>query len=351
MTRSRPFRPRRWALLLLIVAAGAVLYDLFLPAGPFPGREERTLLVRRGQTLHQVAGEMKQLGLLRGTTSFLVLARLLGVDRTIKAGQYSFRLGTPVPALLHAFVRGMSGQSLVTIPEGLTLQETALLLANHLGISWATFDSLARDTHFVHGLGVTAPTLEGYLFPDSYEFLPGTEAEVALRDMVAHGKRLLLQETASIDSLPMDMTLHEVLTLASIVEAEAGTDDERPRIAAVYLNRLRKGQRLQADPTVGYGIGLGPRSRLTLRDLQKQSPYNTYLYAGLPPTPICNPGRASIRAVLNPTAGSREYYFVARGDGRHYFSNSYREHLRAIRRARSAPDSVAADTVARRVTG
>ena len=339
MTNERPFRPRRWALLLLIVAAGAVFYQLFLPAGPFPRRDERTLLVRRGQSLHQVATEMKRMGLLNGTTSFLVLARLLAVDRHIKAGQYTFRLGTTVPGLLQGFVRGMSGQSLVTIPEGLTLQETALMLSNHLGISWTTFDSLARDTHFVHSLGVSAPTLEGYLFPDSYEFLPGTEAEVALRDMVAHGKQLLLDETVGIDSLPMNMTLHQVLTLASIVEAEAGTDQERPRIAAVYLNRLRTGQRLQADPTVGYGIDMRPRSRLTLRDLQRQSPYNTYLYAGLPPTPNCNPGRQSIRGVLNPTPGSREFYFVARGDGRHFFSTSYKEHLEAIRRVRQLQEA------------
>lgn len=345
MTRKRPFRPRRWALLLLLLAAGVVLYDLFLPAGPFPRREERSLLVRRGQSLHEVATEMKRLGLLRGTTSFLVLARATGVDRHVKAGQYSFRLGTTVPQLLHAFARGMSGLSLVTIPEGLTIQETALLLANHLGIAWATFDSLARDTAFVRALGVSGSTLEGYLFPDTYEFLPGTEPEVALRDMVGRSREVLTQETTGLDSLPLDMSLAQVLTLASIVEAETGTQVERPRIAAVYLNRLRRGQRLQADPTVGYGIGLRPRVRLSLRDLQRRSPYNTYLYAGLPPGPICSPGRASIRAVLNPTPGSRELYFVARGDGRHIFSESYRQHLEAIRRARSAADSTRADTL------
>jgi UPF0755 protein len=239
----------------------------------------------------------------------------------------------------------MSGLSLVTIPEGLTIQETALLLANHLGIAWATFDSLARDTAFVRALGVSGSTLEGYLFPDTYEFLPGTEPEVALRDMVGRSREVLTQETTGLDSLPLDMSLAQVLTLASIVEAETGTQVERPRIAAVYLNRLRRGQRLQADPTVGYGIGLRPRVRLSLRDLQRRSPYNTYLYAGLPPGPICSPGRASIRAVLNPTPGSRELYFVARGDGRHIFSESYRQHLEAIRRARSAADSTRADTL------
>jgi UPF0755 protein len=326
------------------VVVGAVSADLFLPAGLFPRRAERTLLVRRGESLHQVAVEMQKLGLLRGTTSFIVLARLLALDRRIKAGQYTFRVGTTVPALLHAFARGMSGQNLFTIPEGLTVRQTAHMLSNHLGIEWTTFDSLARDSAFAASLGVPRPPLEGYLHPDTYEFLPGTPAELALRTMVERTMEVLRSETAALDSLPLDIELGDVLTLASIVEAEAGTDEERPRIAAVYLNRLKRGHRLQADPTVGYGIFERPRSRLTLRDLLKHTPYNTYLYSGLPPTPICNPGRPSIRAVLQPTPGSEEFYFVARGDGRHYFSRTYAEHLRAIRRVRTRGDSARAAT-------
>jgi UPF0755 protein len=145
----------------------------------------------------------------------------------------------------------------------------------------------------------------------------------------------ILRESAGNDTLPMGLSLHEVLTLASIVESEAQMDDERPRIARVYLNRLRTGMRLQADPTVAYGIGKVPRSRLLLRHLQMRSPFNTYLIAGLPPGPICNPGRESIRAVFHPADIDGELYFVARGNGRHFFAATYPQHLENIRQAKA----------------
>lgn len=333
--RRRRFSPARWALLLLVVVGFAVAADLFVPAGPFPPDERRVVLVRRGQTLSEVASELKRVGLVHGTTSFHVLARLMKLDRKIKAGQYSFRLGTSVPELLRAFARGMSGLSLVTIPEGLTLTEVSLLLSNHLGVSAAAFDSLGRDPAFLDSVGVDAPTLEGYLAPDSYEFLPGTSPEVAMRTMAARQREVLLQAAAGRDSLPLEMSLHQVLTLASIVESEAQVDAERPVIASVYINRLVKGMRLQADPTVAYGLGRRPGSRVYLSHLRSNSPYNTYMYEGLPPGPICNPGRASIRAVLSPDPGVDALFFVADGRGRHLFAATYREHLQNIRRVRA----------------
>lgn len=335
MTRARPFRPTRWALLLLVIAIFAVAADLLLPAGPFPPDERRVVLVQRGQSLMSVAEEMKRVGLLHSTVGFHVLARLMRLDRSIKAGQYSFRLGTTVPELLRLYSRGMSGMDFVTIPEGLTLTEVSLLLSNHLGVPISAFDSLAHDRAFLDTLGITAPSLEGYLAPDTYEFLPGTSPEVAFRTMVRRTQSVLEQAAAGRDSLPLGLTLHQLLILASIVEAEAEHDDERPRIARVYLNRLQRGMRLQADPTVGYALGRGPRVRLYLRDLATTSPYNTYLHEGLPPGPICNPGRASIVAVMDPTDGVKDLYFVARGDGRHVFAETYRGHLENIRMVRS----------------
>ena len=157
---------------------------------------------------------------------------------------------------------------------------------------------------------------------------------------------ILLRLAAGRDSLPLGLSLHQILTLASIVEAEAMADVERPRIAAVYLNRLQMGMRLQADPTVGYAIGRGPRTRLLLKHLRVDSPFNTYLYEGLPPGPICNPGRASIASVIDPLPGLKELYFVADGNGRHLFSNTYEEHLAKIRMVRGreeqSPDSAPA---------
>src|SRR5436190_878086 len=266
MTRRRTFRPSRWALILLLAAGAAVAWDLFVPAGPFPPPEKRVILVQRGENLRQISEELQRVGLLRGTLTFHALARLMRLDRRIKAGQYSFHLGITVPELLRAFARGMSGQNLVTIPEGLTLSEVSLLLSNHLGVPVAEFDSLAHSPAFLDSVGVDAPSLEGYLAPDSYEFLPGTSPEVAFRTMTARTRRILL-------------------------EAAAGRD-------------------------------------------------------GLPPGPVCNPGRASIEAVMNPTPGDRNLYFVARGGGHHLFAASYEQHLANIRSVRGRAE---ADTDSMRV--
>lgn len=156
-----------------------------------------------------------------------------------------------------------------------------------------------------------------------------------MRTMAARQREVLLAAAAGRDSLPLEMSLHQVLTLASIVESEAQYDVERPVIASVYLNRLVKGMRLQADPTVAYGLGRRPGSRVYLSHLRNNSPYNTYMYEGLPPGPICNPGRASIRAVLNPAPEVDALFFVADGRGRHLFAATYREHLENIRRVRA----------------
>ena len=347
-SRDRAFRPRRWAFLLLLVTGVAVAAHLFLPAGPFPSDERRVVLVQRGESLREVASELERVGLIHGTLGFQVLARLMHLDRSIKAGQYSFRLGTTVPSLLRAFARGMSGLNLVTIPEGLTLREVVQRIAAHLGVAPTAFDSLARDRAFLDSLGISAPSIEGYLAPDSYEFLPGTLPEVAFRTMANRTQSILLAESAGRDSLPLSLSLHQLLTLASIVECEAQLASERPRIARVYLNRLARGMRLQADPTVAYAIGLPPRSRIYLRQLRMDSPYNTYMRVGLPPGPICNPGRASIQAALEPAPLSDELYFVANGHGGHMFSNTYEQHLANIRFVRAtAPvdSSHAADSV------
>lgn len=338
---QKTFRPRSWAWLLLLGAFLAPAYDLFLPAGAFPARERRAVIIERGKSLHAIAAELQRVGVIRSPFGFLVLARAMRLDRSVKAGQYSFRLGITVPALLRALERGMYGLDLIRLTEGLTLRQTALLLAPRLGVSPATIDSLARDPALLDSLGIDARSLEGWLAPDSYEWLPGTPVESALRAMVARTRERLRTATAGCDSLPLDFGAMELLTLASIVESEAIYDDERPRIARAYLNRLVRGMRLQADPTVGYAIGRGPRSRLSLRDLRFESEYNTYLHSGLPPGPICSPGYESIEAVVYATPGTRDMYFVARGDGRHMFSETYAQHLSNISAARSLQAAMA----------
>ncbi len=326
----RAFRPLRWAWLLLLVALLAPAYDLFLPAGYRPQRERRTVVIERGQSLHEIAQELQRVGVIRSQVGFLVLARAMQLDRSVKAGQYSFRLGMTVPALLRALDRGMFGLNLVTIPEGLMVSETAALIERKVGISATAIDSLARDPFLLDLLEIAAPSLEGWLAPDSYEWLPGTSPEVVLRTMVARTRERVQRATAGYDSLPLGMNAHEVLTLASIVESESRAKEERPHIARVYLNRLERGMLLQADPTVGYALGRGPRSRLTFKDLRVQSPYNTYRHEGLPPGPICSPGEEAIAGVMNATIGVNDLYFVARGQGRHMFAPTYEQHLANI---------------------
>ncbi len=327
---QRAFRPLRFAWLLLLVALLAPAYDLFLPAGYRPARERRTVVIERGQSLHEIAQELQRVGVIRSQVGFLVLARAMQLDRSVKAGQYSFRLGMSVPALLRALDRGMFGLNLVTIPEGLMVSETAELIERRVGISASAIESLATDLYLLDSLEIGAPTLEGWLAPDSYEWLPGTSAEVVLRTMVARTRERVQRATAGYDSLPLGMNMHEVLTLASIVESESRAKEERPHIARVYLNRLERGMLLQADPTVGYALGRGPRSRLTFKDLRVESPYNTYRHEGLPPGPICSPGEEAIAGVMNATVGVNDLYFVARGQGRHLFAPTYQEHLANI---------------------
>lgn len=328
--RRRPFRPLRWAWLLLLVALLAPAYDLFLPAGWQPARERRTVVIDRGESLHNISTELQRVGLIRSQVGFLVLARVMQLDRTVKAGQYSFRVGITVPALLRALDKGMFGLNLVTIPEGLMISETALLIQKQVGIRANAIDSLAHDPAMLDSLDVSAPSLEGWLAPDSYEWLPGTSPEVVLRTMVARTRDRVQRATAGYDSLPLGMNAHEVLTLASIVESESRAEVERPRIARVYLNRLDRGMLLQADPTVGYALGRGPRSRLTFKDLRVESPYNTYRHEGLPPGPICSPGLSAIEAVMHATPGTNDLYFVSNGQGRHIFAPSYEKHLANI---------------------
>ena len=327
---QRVFRPLRWAWLLLLVALLAPAYDLFLPAGWKPAAERHTVVIERGQSLHEIARELQRVGIIRSQVGFLLLARGMHLDRSVKAGQYSFRLGMTVPALLRALDRGMYGLDLVTIPEGLMINEAAALIEREVGISAAELDSLSRDPALLDSLGIAAPSLEGWLAPDSYEWLPGTAPDVVLRTMVTRTRERVQRATAGYDSLPLGMNAHEVLTLASIVESESRAKEERPRIARVYLNRLDRGMLLQADPTVGYALGRGPRSRLTFKDLRVVSPYNTYRHEGLPPGPICSPGEAAIVAVMNATPDTKDLYFVARGEGRHLFAPSYEEHLANI---------------------
>jgi UPF0755 protein len=243
----------------------------------------------------------------------------------------------PAADLLAMLAEGRTVSVKITIPEGLTVAELADLAEHDLGIPADSVLRLARDSVLADSLGISAPSLEGFLHPDTY-LLP---QDVSAHDLVTIMAGQFLQDwkpawNGRLDSI--GMTRLQVVTLASIVEGEARVDSERETIAGVYHNRLRIGMALQADPTVQYAIQLATgerKPRLFTKDYRTPSPYNTYLHPGLPPGPVNSPGLRSIEATLYP-ADVPYLYFVAAPDGHHVFSRTYQEHLRAIRQVRKA---------------
>jgi UPF0755 protein len=270
---------------------------------------------------------------------FKLLARVRGVERSVHAGVYEFPAGTSPWTALGMLAKGKKAALRFTVPEGLTIQEVADLAAERLGVSRKEFIAAAQDSVAASRLlGMGVPSFEGFLRPETY-ILPADINAKQLVRLMAEGFRADWRPEwdARLDSL--DLSRLQLVTLASIVEGEARADDERETIAGVYWNRLRIGMALQADPTVQYAISLkrGRRkSRLFEKDYQFKSPYNTYLNPGLPPGPVNSPSRRSLQASLYP-ADVRYLYFVAGPNGRHVFSRTYSEHLRAIRQIRRRP--------------
>ncbi len=286
-----------------------------------------SIKVAPGTTFKEVQAELVEKGLLDRPGVFRWAAYLTGRETKIKTGKYLFRRGESVASILGKLVSGRVDYARIVIPEGLMLSEIASILQTEAEVDSAAFEATARDSALMSELGVEAPSLEGYLFPDTYLFDWPIEPEDVARRIVYRFHKIY-DEYAGDAADSLGMTMNEIVTLASIIEAEAVFDSEMPRISAVYHNRLKAGWRLEADPTVAYALG-GVRRKLWYKDLGTESPYNTYRVKGLPPGAICNPGRTAIAAAAHPTPGSRDFYFVANGSGRHKFSATYHEHLRA----------------------
>lgn len=291
-----------------------------------------------GASMRVAADSLERSGVIGSPRMFRLYAQLRGGDRGIRAGIYMLRPDASWESVLDALRSGRGVVNVVTVPEGYTLRQTEALLGAKLGVAAESVRAVARDSALRQRLQVPRPDLEGYLFPDTYFFSPGTTARAAVQAMVRRFEQRWKPEwTARLDTLRL--TRHSVLTLASIVEREAKLPQERPVIAAVYWNRLRRGMRLEADPTVQYALP-EYQSRLLYRHLDINSPYNTYRHAGLPPGPIGAPGVASIEATLYP-ANVPYLYFVAYPDGHHEFRTRLQEHQIAARAARRAWDAAA----------
>lgn len=302
--------------------------------------------VPEGATFQQIVDTLADRELVGSERLFGLYARFRGDDREIRAGRYELRRGQSWDAILSTLTSGRVLTDPVTIPEGFTLD----LIARRLGeVTGRDADSLAaalREEGRAAALDVPGPGLEGYLFPDTYHFAPGSGLDAVLKAMADQYRAFWTPERRrTLDRL--EMSERQVVTLASIVQAEARKVEEMPVISSVYHNRLRLGYPLQADPTVLYALG-GPRERLlyAAMDSVADHPYNTYTHPGLPPGPIGSPGAAALDAALEP-ADTDYLYFVAYPGGEHIFSRTLAEHNRAVARARRARDSAQAASPSR----
>jgi UPF0755 protein len=322
----------------LAAAALAVL----AACGSGTGASVRVTIPPRA-TMRVAADSLAKAGVVTFPRLFRVYASIRHNDRTIKSGTYSLHKDAGWNFVLDQLRTGKALVHVVTIPEGWSLSQIAGAVSAKLSQPIDSVQAAARDTALLHRLDVPTPTLEGYLFPDTYTFHAGPTAREAVDAMVRQFELVWKPEwTARLDTL--HLSRNDIMALASIVEKEARLPEERPVIAAVYLNRLKKGMLLQADPTVQYALGKHV-ARVYYKDLDVDSPYNTYKHTGLPPGPIASPGKASIEAALYP-ANVPYLYFVAFPDGHHEFRTDIQSHEAAKLLARKAWDSL---DLARRV--
>jgi UPF0755 protein len=310
---------------MLFVSLGAIYWLFSRPTGLQTPRQVQIL---PGMSARSIGRLLEEEGLIRSALVFTLTVQLQGMANRLEAGTYLLSGTKTTAGIIQDLFATPAFRKRVTIPEGLTRQEIAGLLARNQLVDSTRFIALTADSAFVRRLGIEAPTLEGYLFPETYFFDPHTPEEQVIERLVGEFKQVVA------DSLrqrvrDLGLTLHETVTLASIVEREAKVKTERPIISGIFHQRLRLNLRLESCATVVYALGLH-KEHLTSADTQVDSPFNTYRYQGLPPGPIGNPGRASLLATLYP-AETSFLYFVARGDGTHRFSRTNEEHELAKR--------------------
>ena len=300
----------------------------------FPKPPSHIVVIPEGSTYQQVATLLKREHLIRSRWAFLLLGKTHEIDRKIRPGEYELDGSMAPKEILGKLLAGRVILHPVTIPEGFTLAQIAEVLATQNVTDTDEFLKLVRDRPFIASLGIEADTLEGYLFPETYSFPRGTKAKDVIKTMV-EGLFHVWGTDYQTQAAHLHLSLHQVLTLASVIEKETGAKEERELIAAVFHNRLRKKIPLQSDPTVIYGLPAFD-GNIHKRDLSSRSPYNTYRVQGLPPGPIGSPGAQSIHAALFPAQASY-LYFVSRNDGTHHFSSTLAEHNQAVEKYQRQP--------------
>lgn len=325
--------------MIVVVAIVAIVAIVAMMSRRGSGTGEARVVIPRGATLRVAADSLERHGVIQNAAAFRLYALIRRGDRSIRAGTYLLHRGSSWGQVLDDLRGGKGIEHSITIPEGWSLNQIVPQLARVLGAPVDSVQAAMRDTALLHSLDIPTPTLEGYLFPDTYVFPDGTTPRHAVQVMVERFQQIWLPEWDE-QLRQRAMSRNDAMALAAIVEKEARLPEERPVIAAVYLNRLKAGMLLQADPTVQYAIGHHV-ARVYYKDLTIDSPYNTYRYKGLPPGPIASPGKPSIIAALYP-AKVPYRFFVAHPDGHHEFTTSFAAHSAAVKAARREWDSMAA---------
>jgi UPF0755 protein len=314
------------AIFFLLAFFLALAFAVFLLSPADKAGSDQVFVIKEKQPLREVAEELETRGIIKSERLFVFWAKLTGHTKQIKAGEYALSAKMAPVEILEKLRKGIVITYAVTIPEGYTMEQIADLLESKGLARKGQFLSLARDPKILSHYGIRGSSLEGYLFPDTYQFSRGLSPLTLIDVMVKrfwHMVGPLEERTREVG-----MKMEDVVILASIVEKETGRPDERPEIASVFLNRLQRGMRLESDPTVIYGIE-GFEGNLKKEDLARETPYNTYVIRGLTPGPIANPGLDAIKAVLYP-ARTDYLYFVSKNDGTHQFSRTLAEHNRAV---------------------
>ncbi len=322
----------KWALLavLLAVLVYASWFSISFASLPKRPYKAVTFEVKTGETVKDIARNLKSQGLIRSNWTFIMGYRLFYSGLSLKAGEYSIELPISAKNILFILSEGKVKLYPVSIPEGLTRREIAQHLESSLSIVCEEFLKVADNTDLIADLDPEAKNLEGYLFPETYSFPKNPDAEAIGAAMIAQFRKVF-DETWTMRANELGMTLREIVILASLIEKETSRPEERGLISGVFHNRLRIGMKLDCDPTIIYALKEEGRfnDRLRTKDLTFDTPYNSYLYRGLPPGPIANPGKSSLEAALYPE--DVDYlYFVSKNDGSHHFSRSFREHQNAV---------------------
>lgn len=312
-----------------------ICIQMFIPTNI--GNMQLEIEIPEGSTYKQAVNILADNGLLRDRDLFLLIGRLYGIDRKIRAGYYVFYGSMSPWQVFKELAIGRIIENEITIVEGDSLFEIGRKLDSNKIMPRDVFNMLVNDRAFLNSLNINAPSLEGYLFPETYKFAKGTKPEAVLKLMVDKLRESFTEELR-LRSKEIGLSENEVLALASIIEKEASVDEERTLISAVFHNRLKRRMPLQADPTAIYGVK-NYGEKVTKRDLKNRTKYNTYLINRLPPGPIASPGIKSIKAALYP-ADVPYLYFVSNLDGTHSFSSTLSEHNDAVKRLRAVQEAI-----------